>query len=520
MGIPSYFSYIIRTYSNIIRKDCERVQLLLMDCNSIVYDSYRELQLEYEKTPFDLATIEDRLIQTTIHKICEYIQFISPEKLAYITFDGVAPIAKMEQQRTRRYKSNKSRKETEIWNTTNITPGTPFMVKLSVRINNYFSPFRIEDAQSNRSNPFITAVEGGILNENWCKMQYKTKIKIMTSCSDEPGEGEHKLFQYIRDTDCKDDVVAVYGLDADLIMLSIFHTQFVRNIYVFRETPNFKTVLSSEYATGQCVFMDINALFNCIFKEMGNYDPLYKKIRVHDYIFMCFLLGNDFLPHFPSINIRIHGIHIIMDTYYQIIGKYNDRSLIDPITKKIAWNHVKIFLTGLSKNEHYNIKRETADRDKWDQRKWPTKTEQDIDQLNLNSPMIYRMDEKYICPSEPGWENRYYKRLFGIQPNKEVIEKISINYLEGLEWVYKYYTSGCASWKWKYNYQYPPLLIDLVKSIPTGKKDFVDDLSRPLSVERQLKYIMNWKCNGIRCAYSRYMWESHPILEEIDMNII
>ena len=30
-------------------------------------------------------------------------------------------------------------------------------------------PFRIEDAESNCSNPFISAPEGGILNENWCK---------------------------------------------------------------------------------------------------------------------------------------------------------------------------------------------------------------------------------------------------------------------------------------------------------------------------------------------------------------
>jgi len=489
MGIPSYFSYIIRTYSNIIRKDFERVQLLLMDCNSIIYDSYHELQLKYEKTPFDLTTIEDQLIHMTICKICEYIQFISPDKLAYITFDGVAPIAKMEQQRTRRYKSNNNRKESEIWNTTNITPGTSFMMKLSVCITEYFN------------------------------VQYKTTIKILTSCSDEPGEGEHKLFQYIRENDCKEDIVAVYGLDADLIMLSIYHTQFVKNICVFRETPNFKTVLSNEYKAGQCVFMDINALFNCIFKEMGNYDPLYKTIRVYDYIFMCFLLGNDFLPHFPSINIRVHGIHIIMDTYYQTIGKYNDRSLINPITRKIAWNHVKTFLIGLSRNEHFNIKREMTERDKWAERKWPTNTQADIDKLILNSPMIYRMDEKYICPSEPGWTNRYYKRLFGIEPKKETIEKICINYLEGLEWVYKYYTSGCASWKWKYNYHYPPLLVDLVKYIPINKRDFIDDsFTQPVSMETQLKYIMNWNCKGIRCAFNRYMWESHPILEEIDIN--
>jgi hypothetical protein len=33
----------------------------------------------------------------------------------------------------------------------------------------FYTPFRIEDALSNRSNPFISAPEGGILNENWCK---------------------------------------------------------------------------------------------------------------------------------------------------------------------------------------------------------------------------------------------------------------------------------------------------------------------------------------------------------------
>ena len=31
------------------------------------------------------------------------------------------------------------------------------------------TPFHIEEAQNNRSNPFISAPEGGILNEDWCK---------------------------------------------------------------------------------------------------------------------------------------------------------------------------------------------------------------------------------------------------------------------------------------------------------------------------------------------------------------
>ena len=170
MGIPSYFSYIIRTYSNIIRKECGRVQLLLMDCNSIIYDAYRDLQEEYKKTPFEISTLEDRIIKMTIHRICDYIVFISPEKLAYITFDGVAPMAKMDQQRERRYKTAFFGSNKDIWNTSNITPGTPFMKKLSASVTKYFS----------------------------IKHDHLSNINIRTSCSDEPGEGEHKLFQYIR----------------------------------------------------------------------------------------------------------------------------------------------------------------------------------------------------------------------------------------------------------------------------------------------------------------------------------
>jgi len=342
--------------------------------------------------------------------------------------------------------------------------------------------------------------------------------KILVSCSDEPGEGEHKLFHFIRTTDCKTDTVAVYGLDADLIMLSLFHQSYSRNIYVFRESPTFKTVLSHKYEQKELLFMDINGLIHSIFQEMGQYQTVDKTLRVTDYVFMCFLLGNDFLPHFPALNIRTHGIQILTDTYYQTIGRYRDRSFIDPINKGILWQHVFSFLKALSTNEEKYLQQEHDLRAKWDKKTWPTKTPLEIEELLLNAPVIYRADEHYISPHDYGWESRYYKRLLDIDPTHKNIETVCRNYLEGLEWVFEYYTGECKDWRWKYNYDYAPLLKDLMKYIPVKPIALLERKSKaPFSSEVQLYYVLpsaNESLCRMRSAYTRYEWEGHPVLAD------
>jgi len=537
MGIPSYFSHIIKTYTNIIQKCSEPIQYLLMDCNSIVYDAYRELEEEYKQKPFSIISIEDKLIQRTIHKIVEYIEVISPSKCAYITFDGVAPFAKMDQQRIRRYKTQfTNQSTTPLWNTTAITPGTLFMINLSKAINSFFIG----------SNP-----------------KYKNKYpetKIMVSCSDEPGEGEHKLFHYLRNIDATKDIIAVYGLDADLIMLSLFHFEQTKNIYVFREAPTFKSVISGNYGPKELLFMDIYALSNSIFNEMGDYNIYDKSIRVTDYVFMCFLLGNDFLPHFPALNIRTHGIQILTDTYYQTIGKFSNRSFIH--NKTIQWNFVLLFMTELAKQEYNYLIKESNERNKWDKSSWKTGTPLEQENYLLNLPVILRTDEKYICPSEFGWENRYYKRLLHFPTEQisdlivcsnaninvlfnERIKNVCINYLEGLEWVFYYYTSDCIHWRWKYSYSYPPLLSDLVKYIPNKKSTqfLIPQSKQPFKPIIQLAYVLPsyqlyllpkkiyhklqtyyshlYPIQYIfQWAFCRYFWEAHPILPEIPLSLL
>ena len=494
MGIPSYFSYIIRNYSNIIRKhrDCDKIHHLLMDCNSIIYDSFREMEEQYKKTPFDLSTIENKLIDNTIQKIIEYILLISPEKSVYVTFDGVAPFAKMNQQRIRRYNSQFS-ESIPIWNTMSITPGTQFMKTLSNRVTTYFRKYRVAN------------------------------IAVQTSCSDEPGEGEQKMFEMVRKSKYTTDNIGVYGLDADLIMLSLFHQQFCKNIYVFREAPNFKTVISSQFDDKEVLFMDINGLSNSIFQEMGNYDPADKQMRVTDYMFMCFLLGNDFLPHLPSINIRIHGIQMLTDTYYQTIGRFRDRSLIHRIKKTINWKWVKTFFDMLAENEHRNL---LLEHERMEKDKRPARNEE--------IPNTYRVDERYINPSVPGWQQRYYRRLLDIESNEDINEACK-QYIKGLSWVYNYYTKGEDN-GWEYTKGYGALLKDIVKNMeyvqedPPSKKIIVSQLEQMLyvlpkkglyllgkdyesKIDSRVKYEDDCECE---ISYKRYMWERHPKLSKIN----
>lgn len=217
MGIPSYFSYIVKNHANIIRKfnNTIRVNNLYLDCNSIIYDAVHNI--DFTKL---VETDIDTIIRAVCSKIDEYIALLKPDNTIYIAFDGVAPVAKLEQQRSRRYKSlyqnNISRSifkdtKSDPWNTTAITPGTLFMKKLNDKIRSVYN------------NP----------------KKYNATT-IITSCSDECGEGEHKLFEHIRRfPDFHRELnTVIYGLDADLIMLSINHLPISTNIYLFRETPH------------------------------------------------------------------------------------------------------------------------------------------------------------------------------------------------------------------------------------------------------------------------------------------
>jgi 5'-3' exonuclease len=351
------------------------------------------------------------------------------------------------------------------------------------------------------------------------------------------------MYQYIRNNNNIQDCLAIYGLDADLIMLSIFHLKYSKNIYVFRETPEFfRNLVQIETASmNEPHFLDIRQLSVSILCEMNC--RFSHQHRINDYVFLCFFLGNDFLPHFPAMNIRTHGITALLDIYRGCIGNYNDRYFICPNSGKIQWKNVGILIKEVARNEHQLFLTEYNVRKKFDKFVFVEKTPEEKDNIVLNAPIVCRAEEKYICPEESYWEDRYYRVLFHMDRTYENIQNISKNYFEGLEWVYRYYNEDCPNWKWKYNYHYPPLFSDLCKFVPKDGAEILSPEGGCVSPIMQLCYVLprtNLRLLPKRVeetiknhylhlyperfefkwAFCRYFWEAHPILPEITLDLL
>ena len=243
MGIPYFFASLIRRNKHIVSQLRIHLQpaICALDFNAFIHT--------YLDDTRPVASIVEAL-QTFLDKTCQ------PTTL-YIAMDGLVPYGKIVQQRYRRFKIG----EPGVFDRNQISPGTPFMKELDQTIRARF-PYAI------------------------------------MSSTEEPGEGEHKIFQWLKTRQETD--VYIYGLDADLILLSLYHP----HVKLLRENQTFGGKVGEGFSA-----LSIQSLSSAL--------PL----PAAQYVALCVLcFGNDFMPCLGMFSLR-EGGHDRALKIYDVCGK-------------------------------------------------------------------------------------------------------------------------------------------------------------------------------------------------------
>ena len=250
MGIPFYFASLIRNHAGITRvvRDPIKVDVLGIDFNCLIH---RYLGSDPIKSVLDAL---------------EHILGVCRAKKVFIAFDGLVPYGKIVQQRYRRFRI----KEPEAFDKNQISPDTPYMRSLEQAIRERFPEIELSPTQV-------------------------------------PGEGEHKLFQEIKKLpEDQRESICIYGLDADLILLSLFNNHLAPQMMLLRESGEFNdpTLKEAEFS-----LLDIQQLVIQLPMDIEQYLVL---------SVLCF--GNDFMPCLGIFSLREDGYGRALE-YYTKSGK-------------------------------------------------------------------------------------------------------------------------------------------------------------------------------------------------------
>ena len=425
MGIPSYFRGIIQKYPGCLINSIQGAQRLCFDFNCLIYRCIRvpsmptytlESEEEWEAALF--VEIE--------RTVLEVWSSAGKPTTVYLAVDGVVPMAKIRQQRVRRFKSAWLRSTNDGgWDTNAITPGTRFMEKL------------------------------GLMLKGLCSAR-----KWILSAADEEGEGEHKIMNWLRasnNSHSKGPTV-VYGLDADLILLSMLVGEQVGlDMYLLREKQEFGHKASHE-KEGPQVYQMLKL------KEFQMRLGIAGEEEVLNYIALMSLMGNDFLPHSLTHKLSDGGHDCVIeclnglraDGWLIADGRYKPEVLL-AIFQKWSIDEDDRMLHMIHK------KREQA-------RRGVGKGMDESEGL----PLEWAVENQLMTGGQlaEGWKDGYWSWIHPIcdQAHKEYI---CGEYLRGFQWIIDYYRGLPVNKSWMFPAWIPPLWSDL--SFYT----FIHDASSP-----------------------------------------
>ena len=449
MGIPSYYKKLLAVLPGLVSKQCHVVDWLFMDFNCLIYHCLHHAPpYTGEKEEWEQLFLECIVVYTK-----KVIKQVNPKKGIYIAIDGVVPMAKMKQQRLRRFKSAwlaKQEHDVKKWDTNAITPGTNFMAQLKARL---------------------------------LKMIAESLRKMILSSSDEPGEGEHKIIAAWRTNQYQGNY-AIYGLDADLIVLALLgqETCSLKNqMWLFREEVVAGAMTRDEQGEEIFEWFSIDLLKTWLMEQLhpcretgvthvgdargaggmenargvggvgsvrgvGTGNAIASPLL--NYCFAMSILGNDFLPGSLGLKIRDDGHTELLRILSCLTVPLIDTSLtismegVTELVKQLSLTESVRICTALSKKQMFSnqLKGETV---KVGENNWP----------------LTQMEEGFLLESNThkkqlvsNWKELYLSRFFSSKK-----ETICREYLCGMNWIWQYYTGQSVCFNWYYPFALPPL---------------------------------------------------------------
>ena len=461
MGIPSYYKRLCQSVKGLVvpHRDQDtqsfRVGTLVFDFNCMIYQVVRHPEFppfpgsadEFQKQKWELHLCE-KVVDYTLN----VWRVLGKPANVFLGLDGVVPMAKIRQQRLRRFKSiwtasQESQPGAERWDTNALTPGTNFMKLLGARLR-----------------------------------ELCTTRKWTLSDTSQPGEGEHKCMIYLNQLplQAQTDATVIYGLDADLILLSLLHAP--KNSWLLREVTEWEGGKDGKKAVSEFMRLSIDKLLETYLVK----DPIPEDEWKLDYIAAMSLLGNDFVPHSLTFKIRDGG-HDKLLTLLQKLHSSNERLVIKenvffvynlPVLKKILAE-----LKATEENRLLEIIK---------------KKSQFINHEDSNlAPCEWAVEKQILCEG-PGklyadWNGRMLNAWFGLGTNGSLIAR---EYFKGLQWVLDYYTHQCdVDMFWMFAYSLPPswtVLFEEAASLPSWQHlEFArDSKKQPIQDYEQLAVVL------------------------------
>jgi 5'-3' exonuclease len=425
MGIPGYFGYVVGRYPGIVvdsgilgativaeHDGVNGADCLYLDYNNLVHNCARHATLGKQ------FPRQDAMFQAVFEHVADYTRriatLVAPSKLLYLAVDGVPPFAKIVQQRKRRFMAVAEAKfkggPTGQWHSSYVTPGTRFMAQLSTS-----------------------------LKKLRTDLQKALGIEVVLSSWDEKGEGEHKIFADLRKRDPGMNVV-VYGMDADMLMLGLLHeTQKVVVMRQHHEAPMDAPRME------HFQFVVVDHLRGALSRELRR-PPDEAAL---DYICLCVLVGNDFLP--PLCFLGVDAIPMLLRTFAGLHERLVTREAGSDGCF-VRFSVLRSLMAHLARQEDKLMI--AADAKYW--RAKPPPPYAGVapkDHAWMFLPLLRKFADK-VRPREPGWRLRYARALLG---GTSHVARAVNSYLEGVEWVMRYYLSHAApNLAWSYQFPYSP----------------------------------------------------------------